>query len=126
MFERTRNFWRRLLGRPATSAGGNVAVATGEERRVWVRYPADLETSFIPADGPESTRFSARVRNISLGGINLLVLVPDKADRQGEQADQERGGDSGDERPVMTHPASRFRQQPSSILTAASGMCSRN
>ena len=76
MFERTRNFWRRLLGRPATSAGGNVAVATGEERRVWVRYPADLETSYTPAGMPETARFSARVRNISLGGVNLLADRP--------------------------------------------------
>jgi len=70
MFERTRSFWRRLLGQPGSA--GTSAVATGEERRVWVRFPADLETSFIPAGSPGSSRFSARVRNISLGGINLL------------------------------------------------------
>ena len=68
MFERTKSFWRRLLGRPATVT----ASVDTEDRRIWVRYPADLETAYKPAGAPESTRLSARVRNISLGGINLL------------------------------------------------------
>jgi c-di-GMP-binding flagellar brake protein YcgR len=71
MFERARSFWRRLLGRP-----GNAVRATPQsgtiERRVWLRFPADLETSYQTAKALGGTRLSARVRNISLGGINLL------------------------------------------------------
>jgi c-di-GMP-binding flagellar brake protein YcgR len=71
MFERTRTFWQRLLGRPAQ---GEVATMDhdNEDRRVWARYPANLETVYKPAGAPDSTRLTAQVRNISLGGINLL------------------------------------------------------
>jgi c-di-GMP-binding flagellar brake protein YcgR len=65
MFERTRTFWRRLLGRP-----GQTATATLEG------YPADLETVYKPTGAPSSTRLSTRVRNISLGGINLVGNRP--------------------------------------------------
>jgi hypothetical protein len=71
MFERTRSFWRRLLGKTA-SAVSSQGQEGAEERRVWLRYPADLETSYEPATVPGGTRLAARVRNISLGGINLL------------------------------------------------------
>jgi c-di-GMP-binding flagellar brake protein YcgR len=69
MFALTKTFWRRLVGRPSASANGTVQT---DDRRVWVRYPADLQTACKPAGAPDSTRLSARVRNISLGGINLL------------------------------------------------------
>jgi hypothetical protein len=72
MFEFTRSFWRRLLGRSAVAVhAGNQR--DNDDRRVWVRYPADLETSFQTATVPPGTRLCARVRNISLGGINLLA-----------------------------------------------------
>jgi c-di-GMP-binding flagellar brake protein YcgR len=73
MFERTKTFWRRLLGRPgptATAKGGD------DERRVWLRYTADLKTAFKPAGAPDHTRLSAQVRNISLGGLNLVGSRP--------------------------------------------------
>src|ERR1700757_4769355 len=73
MFARTVSFWKRLLGRhtPATAAA---AVQQGEEeRRVWVRYPADLETTYRPAGHGDAAQLSARVRNISLGGVSLSV-----------------------------------------------------
>jgi c-di-GMP-binding flagellar brake protein YcgR len=72
MFERTRSFWRRLLAR-ATPGQGPLGM---EERRVWIRYRADLQTSYKPASAPETTRLSTHVRNISLGGINLVGSRP--------------------------------------------------
>jgi c-di-GMP-binding flagellar brake protein YcgR len=51
---------------PAKLEGG------AAERRVWVRFPADLETSYQTSPAAGAARLSARVRNISLGGINLL------------------------------------------------------
>jgi c-di-GMP-binding flagellar brake protein YcgR len=71
MFERTRTFWRRLLGRPGQTATATLEDGS-DDRRVWIRYPADLATAYKPAGAPDSTRLSAHVRNISLGGINLV------------------------------------------------------
>lgn len=70
MLDRTFSFWRRLVRRPAKPAR---AAATEEaERRVWVRYPANLQATWQAAQAPEE-RLSARVRDISRGGINLVV-----------------------------------------------------
>jgi hypothetical protein len=44
-----------------------------DERRVWVRYPCDLEAYYQPAHDPDSMRWLARARNISRGGVNLIV-----------------------------------------------------
>jgi c-di-GMP-binding flagellar brake protein YcgR len=71
MFERTRTFWRRLMGRAVNATNGTDQCGT-DERRVWLRYPADLETSYQTDKVLGGTRLSARVRNISLAGINLL------------------------------------------------------
>jgi c-di-GMP-binding flagellar brake protein YcgR len=70
MFKRTMTFWRRLLGRPGRTATATLESGS-DERRVWIRYPADLEAAFKPSGLFDSARLSARVRNISLGGINL-------------------------------------------------------
>jgi hypothetical protein len=68
MFGRTFSFWHRLVGKPAP------AVDAGAERRVWVRYPANLQTTVQLAAHPVvETRVSARVQDISPGGANLLV-----------------------------------------------------
>ena len=62
MFERTRTFWYRLLGRTASVLGPtHAAVQEADDRRVWVRYPAEVEASYQPAG--DATRLSARVRN---------------------------------------------------------------
>jgi c-di-GMP-binding flagellar brake protein YcgR len=92
MFNFTRLFWRRLLGRSANSYATQLDKG-GEERRVWVRFPADLETRYQPADFAPGTRLSARVRNISLGGINLLG---NRAFQPGEMLTVELPGASSD------------------------------
>jgi c-di-GMP-binding flagellar brake protein YcgR len=70
MFERTFSFWRRLVGRPTKAEDSPQGLE--DERRVWVRYPTHLETHYQPADA-ESSRLSARVRDVSRGGIHLVV-----------------------------------------------------
>jgi hypothetical protein len=72
MFERTWTVWRRLLGQPTRTSTQDVALKD-KERRVWIRYPADLEVAVSPACSAENAGIVARVRNISLGGINLLA-----------------------------------------------------
>lgn len=86
MFQRTFSFWRRLVGggapaapgpaaagRAGDQAGGGAGQSAQEERRLWVRYPANLTANVQPAAGMEELRVPARVRDISLGGANLLV-----------------------------------------------------
>jgi c-di-GMP-binding flagellar brake protein YcgR len=76
MLGRTVSLWRRLVGgqMPAGLEGGDQAVA--DDRRVWVRHAADLETMVQTDSGTDGEQLSARVRNISLGGISLLVDRP--------------------------------------------------
>jgi hypothetical protein len=67
MFGRTFSFWRRLAGKT-----DDASVAT--ERRLWVRYPAAARTNVQSAEDPvPQNRVSAKVRDISVGGANLLV-----------------------------------------------------
>jgi len=81
MFASTFSFWRRLVGRPEGSGGG---VTAETDRRVWVRYPASVETTLQPPG--DASRFTARVRNISRGGINLIA---DRALRPGDHVSLE-------------------------------------
>jgi hypothetical protein len=76
MFGRTVSFWKRLLGRDPRPAAAAAVQQAEEDRRVWVRYPADLETTYTPAGPGETSRLWARVRNISLGGVSLSVDRP--------------------------------------------------
>jgi hypothetical protein len=71
------SFWKRWGNWPSESAQTEAGTLQAD-RRVWVRYPADLEAS-IQAPGPaEQGRWSALVRDISRWGINLLVQHPFK------------------------------------------------
>jgi hypothetical protein len=72
MFEQTAALWRRLLGRSAPAA----KAAAEDERRVWVRFPADLETRLVAPNRPDEPGLAARIRDISRGGAKLLVNRP--------------------------------------------------
>ncbi|MFO0865297.1 MAG: PilZ domain-containing protein [Gemmataceae bacterium] len=75
MFERTFTFWRRLIGQePAKSAEAQ------DDRRLWVRYPADLTTK-VRSQEDHSKVATARIRDISRGGANLLL---DRSFNEGE------------------------------------------
>jgi hypothetical protein len=72
MFERIRQLWRRLVVggvRPPAEK----AAALEEDRRVWVRHPSGAETVVQAMGNGVDSRLSARVRNVSRGGINLVV-----------------------------------------------------
>jgi hypothetical protein len=43
---------------------------------VWVRFPSGLETTLQPARGPDGPRVGARVRDVSRGGIRLVLDRP--------------------------------------------------
>jgi len=71
MFARTISSLGRAVGWPKRVA----ARSTTDEldRRVWIRYPCDVEAACKPADSAECQRLSSRVRNVSRGGINLIM-----------------------------------------------------
>src|SRR5437764_10748682 len=69
MFQRLLSLCRRLVGRPDAAPSGE----RDDERRVWVRYPSKAETVVKPINNGVDTRFSARVRNVSRGGLSLVV-----------------------------------------------------
>ena len=66
MLQHFRDLWRRVLS-------GNKDAAGEEDRRVWLRYPSSAETVVQSAGNGVESRLSARVRNVSRGGINLVL-----------------------------------------------------
>jgi hypothetical protein len=67
MFNRVLATWKNLV-----SWGRQQPGSTGE-RRVWIRYPCQLDTTSQAAQDPEAPPLFVRVRNISRGGISLAV-----------------------------------------------------
>lgn len=66
------SFWRRLVGgTPESSHPGSQPPQA--ERRVWIRHPTDLETRVHMTGRTNPDRLTARVSDISRGGISLLV-----------------------------------------------------
>jgi hypothetical protein len=56
------------LGQPAAADSSKP-----DERRVWVRYPCDLEAASQLVNGHQQPHLSARVRDISRGGVQLVL-----------------------------------------------------
>ncbi|HZZ78498.1 MAG TPA: PilZ domain-containing protein [Gemmataceae bacterium] len=67
MLEKTFSFWHRLVGKTP-----QVPAKTAEQdRRLWVRYAADLRGNIqLPNAGPDG-KILAQVRDLSLGGANV-------------------------------------------------------
>lgn len=72
MFEKTFSFWHRLVGTTAAATTAEMH----DDRRLWVRYAADLEGKVQLAEKQGSAKILAKVRDLSLGGANLLVDQP--------------------------------------------------
>jgi head-tail adaptor len=72
MFQRTFSFWRRLVGASTRETDGG-GTAVQEDRRLWVRYQADLEAQVQLAQENQAGRVSAQVCDISIGGANLMA-----------------------------------------------------
>jgi c-di-GMP-binding flagellar brake protein YcgR len=71
MLQRMGTIWRRILN--TEQAVADSLTETQEDRRQSDRYPTQEKTSVRPANSSDTKRYPAQVRNISLGGINLLV-----------------------------------------------------
>ncbi|MCI0684190.1 MAG: PilZ domain-containing protein [Gemmataceae bacterium] len=76
MFERTFSFWRRWVGHPESASAVTataVADSPADERRFWVRYPADLKTSVQLGHSGQPFTAPAQLRDISQGGANFVL-----------------------------------------------------
>lgn len=75
MFEKTFSFWRRLVGQtpPSTDA------AVQDDRRLWERFETDLDGKVQLAEQENAEKIPARIRDLSVGGANLLVDRPYQA-----------------------------------------------
>ncbi len=74
MFARTLSSLGQAVGWSKKTPEAGAVLET--DRRVWVRYPCDVEAACQPANFPGGERLSARVRDISRGGVNLLLSCP--------------------------------------------------
>jgi PilZ domain len=74
MFERTASLWRRLTGHVKSES--DAGASEGDERRVWLRYPSNVMTQFAPANGTGQPALAGMIRDVSLGGIKLVVHQP--------------------------------------------------
>src|SRR5436305_2010343 len=77
MFRRILELCRRLVrGVDETAGKGRMVSPEEEDRLVWVRHPSSAQTVVQAVGNGVDTRSSARVRNVSRGGIRLLVDQP--------------------------------------------------
>ena len=75
MFERAASLWNRLTQKPAWESPSAGQVAE-EDRRLRSRHSVCLETKVTPADGPADSSLSARILDVSSGGVKLAVSRP--------------------------------------------------
>jgi hypothetical protein len=62
------------MAQPTVSPGADYVTAElGAERRTAVRYPSDLQTTCQPIMARDGSGWSAQVRNISTGGLGLVL-----------------------------------------------------
>jgi hypothetical protein len=73
MVERGLSLWRRLVARQFRPRGQDVGETPETDRRVWVRHPSSQQTVVQSAAFGEGDALPARVGDVSLGGIRLLV-----------------------------------------------------
>ena len=87
MLEKTFSFWRRLVGAEPVAAPES---ALQDDRRLWVRFAADLQGNLHLAQDKDADSILAKVRDLSVGGANLLV---DRAVRLGQMVTLELPSD---------------------------------
>jgi c-di-GMP-binding flagellar brake protein YcgR len=70
MFKQAASLWKRLVKH---DPAGNAEPALNPERRVWVRFPARTGAQVRPAAPEGSILIDAKVLDVSLGGVKLVV-----------------------------------------------------
>ena len=98
MFAKSFTFWRRILGSAPSPQEDHGAVAVEEDRRLWVRYPTELEGNVRLGENQENGKFLAKIRDLSVGGANLLV---EHATKVGQMVTLELPADHDEVRTVL-------------------------
>jgi c-di-GMP-binding flagellar brake protein YcgR len=73
MLEKTFSFWRRFVGADPIAAS---VPSQNDDRRLWVRYAADLQGNLHVTPDNEAGGILATVRDLSVGGANLHLDRP--------------------------------------------------
>jgi len=73
MLGRTVALWRNVIAGRARKSHENAMVAPEDDRRLWDRFSSEVDVACRSVGAAAETRFTARVRNASHGGINLTV-----------------------------------------------------
>jgi hypothetical protein len=76
MFTKTFTFWRRLVSKAPSSESSGVVTEVQDDRRLWVRYTANINAQIQIGNENNKQRVAARVHDLSRGGANLQVEVP--------------------------------------------------
>lgn len=71
MFAKTFSFWRRLVQPPPAASAEPTGPLVHDERRLWVRYRADLSAQVELPKQQGNRRVHVRVRDMSLGGASF-------------------------------------------------------
>lgn len=74
MFAKTFSFWRRLV-QPTPVPSSDSDTAVNDDRRLWIRYSADVQASAQVLRSTGNRRVDVRVRDISMGGASLQTTV---------------------------------------------------
>ena len=74
MFDRASALWRKLTHQPVPIRPA--AQAVEDDRRVWVRRHVSIDTRVTPASGEGEPSLSARILDVSSGGIQLAAPGP--------------------------------------------------
>src|SRR5437870_1042580 len=108
MFERASSLLRRLVGKTPVPQS---KTATSElDRRLWIRYATDVATNIQVAGNGQETRLPARVKDISLGGANLVL---DRAFPPGQLLSLELPREGGQETQTVLACVVRVRAEDS-------------
>lgn len=94
MFATTLTLWHNLIGTAPAVPPASVL----DDRRLWVRYATDLQGNVQLAANGQTEKFLAYVRDLSLGGANVLI---DRAIEVGQMLTLELPADENEVRSVL-------------------------
>lgn len=98
MFELAFSFWNRLVGKSSPTSSSEAAIAVADDWRLWVRYATDLQGKIQRADKQHGQKMLADVRDLAVGGVNLIV---DKRFETGQMLSLELPANKGEIRSVL-------------------------
>lgn len=62
-----------MLPTPKSSPAEDLSAVAADERRAHVRYPCELDSSCVPIAGSRGMEWTGKIRDISQGGIGVVL-----------------------------------------------------